>query len=140
MKIRVGIRVVFGTLMLTLAKASLAAGPATPLDLYQAMTASEIELGDSAFWSVPVTLIDGAKELKADFVAPSGWLDFNSTTAKTGEVNVSATVSIAGLITRLEAVVAADQKSVTWTGHGGSLTKESAMPSGGSSQSLNPCN
>ena len=85
----------------------------------------QIELENSPFRHEPVTIIDSAAELKADFTAQSTWLDFKSSTTKAGEVKVAATVSSDGLVTRLEAVVSADQKSVTWTGNGGLLTKGS---------------
>lgn len=112
--------IVLTILAMTFCAKVLAAGT-----LPSEIDAAQIETEDSAFRSVPVTLIDNGAELKADFMAPSGWLYFTSTTKATGEVAVSTTVSIDGLITRLEAVVAADRQSVVWTGNGGSLTKAS---------------
>jgi hypothetical protein len=113
-------RIFLTILAMTFCGGVLAAGT-----LPSEIDATRIEMEDSVFRSVPVTLIDSGAELKAEFMAPSGWFDFTSTTKATGEVAVSATVSIDGLVTRLEAVVAADRQSVVWTGNGGSLTKAS---------------
>jgi len=113
-------RSMLAVLAITFCSGVLAAG-----SLEAQIDVAQIDLEDSPFGSEPVTLIDNATELRADFTVQSTWLNFKSSTTKAGEVNVAATVSSDGLMTRLEAVVSADQKSVTWTGNGGSLTKGS---------------